>query len=1027
MDGCTECREFVAALARFDTDAELGQRPSHSVDAVIPDHIGRYAVRRRLGAGEMGVVHEGYDDSLERRVALKFLREQLSSSQLARAKVFAEAKAMARVSHHNVAQVYEAAAVDDQLFIVMEFIEGPTLSQWLERRPKAGSPWAIIDVFVAAGRGLHAAHAAGVVHRDFKPDNVQMTLAHVPKVVDFGLAGMMASTPTPSLGERPSLATMPGAGTPLFMAPEVLEGQPADARSDQFSFCVALFCALYGQPPFGGTSLPELESNVLAQRLASLPARTTRPERVHRAVLRGLNIEPDARWPSMEALVNELDRCKQTWRRRRVWLAAGALAVLGGGTGAALAQSNTDTCTDASDDLIGVWDVESRAAVTENLRRPDLAYSSRVADLTITWLDDYAERWIDARTELCEASEPGSSSSLPEIERRFGCLGDARRALGAVSSFLATTMPEQPHGVVGVFSTLPNLGRCSDVEVLMADVAPPPADERAGVDEVRQTLAVARAARAAEAPRQTADAIAGAQRLSQRLDYPPLETEVQIEHGLALFEAGDDEGAARELTAALGSSMRLGQTHQSGRAARGLAQVLGSGLQRLTEARVYAQLARDMAEREHDPAVVVQSELRLAQVDKADGKLDDALKHVDAALEFLRSGPDPDPLLAADLHGTRAELLGTLGDLERADASCRHALGIELEILGPDHPRVATTRNGLAAILGVRGRFEESLAELEQARRIVVASHPPEHFVAIAVQQNIAAAHLGMERFPQAEREFRSLLSLAKFSGVHPAAARLRRNLAMALLGQDRNHEARVEARAALDGITASLGENHPDVAVTKEILAAALGSLGARVQATALLDEVLVARAKHFEADHPALVRAHVERIFLQPDPAPQAQTQLREAITTLEAELGPTHAAPLRAREVLAAVLAIRGDRDGQEVELRAALSLTPEGSRAEAVVRMALAHNQLVMGRIEAAAELLPPSRVESMRTEHRARATFVRGQIEWERGIDRQAALTLARQSLTAYTSDPLNLSDEAQRVRQWLDEHEALAK
>ncbi|MEZ4448323.1 MAG: protein kinase [Nannocystaceae bacterium] len=280
----------------------------------IPREIGRFAVLRRLGAGGMGTVYAAYDDELARKVAIKVLHVDAFPTAH-RGMLVAEARAMARLSHPHVVQVHELGEHPGGIFLVMEYVEGPTLDVWLQA---AGRSWeSILRMFVAAGEGLAAAHEAGLVHRDFKPDNVLIAAGETPKVADFGLA-------------RPGDQGTQGqiAGTPLYMSPEQHLGEPVGPRSDLFSFCVALYGALYDQAPFAGESLAELRESVTEGALRPPPAGAAVPARVHAALVRGLARDLDDRWPSMKALLEALraalPRGRSPWATRLAFGAVGA-------------------------------------------------------------------------------------------------------------------------------------------------------------------------------------------------------------------------------------------------------------------------------------------------------------------------------------------------------------------------------------------------------------------------------------------------------------------------------------------------------------------------------------------------------------------------------------------------------------------------------------------------------------------------------------------------------------------------------
>ena len=306
--------------------------------------IERYLVTDRLGSGGMGVVYAAYDPELHRKVAIKLLHAEvagLGDTSGARARLEREAQAMARVSHPNVISVFDVGEFQHQVFVAMELVEGGSLRDWLGREPRSWRQ--VVDVFVLAGRGLAAAHAADLVHRDFKPDNVLVGADGRVRVTDFGLARAgEADDPRPggpsariraprSTGPLSTPLTQTGAlmGTPAYMAPEQYGGAATDARTDQFSFCVALYEGLYGERPFGDLPFAELLEAVTGGRVRAAPAGARVPAWVRRALLRGLATRPEDRWPTMAALLHQLGRDPARRQRRIALAAAGALAVGG--------------------------------------------------------------------------------------------------------------------------------------------------------------------------------------------------------------------------------------------------------------------------------------------------------------------------------------------------------------------------------------------------------------------------------------------------------------------------------------------------------------------------------------------------------------------------------------------------------------------------------------------------------------------------------------------------------------------------
>ncbi len=292
------------------------------------------------------MVWAAYDEELERKVALKLIHPARQGDPQLRARILREAQALARVSAPNVVHVYQVGEVAGQVYIAMEFINGTTLSKWQAEPTRSWQH--ILGTYLAAGQGLLSAHEAGLVHRDFKPDNVLIDHEGRPRVADFGLARLDGGQgPSAPAGQPPS--TEPGmamaetvqpaltqagvvVGTPLYMSPEQHNGDPIDARSDQFSFCVALYEALYRTLPFAGDTLASLAFNTVAGRIKPRPAGSHVPMAVHEAILRGLSPSPAARFPSMAELLAALsfdplsDRTAGPRSRRRVMISMTLLA-----------------------------------------------------------------------------------------------------------------------------------------------------------------------------------------------------------------------------------------------------------------------------------------------------------------------------------------------------------------------------------------------------------------------------------------------------------------------------------------------------------------------------------------------------------------------------------------------------------------------------------------------------------------------------------------------------------------------------
>jgi hypothetical protein len=352
IDGCGDCLKVLAAMGHGDTAAARSQirprssggaetsRPDGPADPFVEDiapgtRVGRYVVERFLGGGAFGAVYAGVDPELSRPIALKLLKSIAAEARPdAEARLAREAQAMARVSHPNVVAVFDSGVWNGRVFVAMERVDGADLSAWLKAAPRTVAE--IVDVFIAAGRGLAAAHAVGLVHRDFKPSNVLVGSDGRVRVSDFGLARAMgvqlpgAAAIESVSGDAEGVLTQVGAvlGTPPYMAPEQHVGGDLDARTDQFAFCASLYEALYGRRPFGGGDYVKLREDIVAGKVRTPPDGSRVSRELHRIVLRGLEPVPGKRWPTLDALLRALGHDRAKVPRRVSAVAAALLGML---------------------------------------------------------------------------------------------------------------------------------------------------------------------------------------------------------------------------------------------------------------------------------------------------------------------------------------------------------------------------------------------------------------------------------------------------------------------------------------------------------------------------------------------------------------------------------------------------------------------------------------------------------------------------------------------------------------------------
>ncbi|HLT40033.1 MAG TPA: serine/threonine-protein kinase, partial [Enhygromyxa sp.] len=452
-----------------------------------PITFARYVLLESCGRGNRGVVYRAYDPQLDRKVAIKLLLAR-GSARTHESALLREARAMARVSHPNVIAVYDVGSYGEDaldldrstepdsiaglevptrgVFVVMELIEGLDLREWLEAERR---DWReITRAFLAAGRGLAAAHEAGLVHRDFKPSNVRVGVDGRICVLDFGLARAVADDDAPS--GRPRVV-----GTPMYMSPEQHRGELADERSDQYSFGVALYEALIGAPPFHGGML-EIAQCKHDHQWLRIPAELRLPKQVWEIVRRCVEPQPQARFTSMPELLDALQGCLGGRRRRTLVLAAvPSLAV---GIGALILarapdDQRADLCSGADDRVAQVWNEDVRSTSERRLRDSGARYADATWAEVRRELDDYTAAWAREHREACEATRLRGEQSEATLDLRMACLDRRLHEVRVVTGTLAAADVGVVENAVVAVNALGWLGACGDLDALRSRVRLP--------------------------------------------------------------------------------------------------------------------------------------------------------------------------------------------------------------------------------------------------------------------------------------------------------------------------------------------------------------------------------------------------------------------------------------------------------------------------------------------------------------------------------------------------------------------------
>ncbi|MEM9457376.1 MAG: serine/threonine-protein kinase [Myxococcota bacterium] len=815
----------------------------------LPARIGRFIVLGPLGRGGMGVVVRAYDPTLDRQVAVKLMHPGLGRRH--RGRLLREAQALARLSHPNVVQVYEVGEHHKQPFIAMELVFGQTLMEWNQQRHS----WRrCLAIYAQAGRGLMAAHAAGLTHRDFKPSNCILDDEGRVRVLDFGLAqGRDATEPESSSSTAPPRSgistedleriglsddshrafseplTRPGAvmGTLAYMAPEQMRSQPTDARTDQFSFCVSLYEALFGERPF--------ESNPVGLRLDKPtgkpsplrppPGRHGVPRWLLRALGRGMAADPDLRWPSMDALVDELRRRRR--RRSWGWLAMGVSAASLAVTMGMGIWGARSPCADEGRHVAGVWGPGPRARVVEALRATGVGYAELTAVRVSERLDDYTDELSGAYFEACEATKVHSEENNDELELRQACLDQRVAAVRQRVAVLAQADGQVVERAVQSVMDLPSLEPCAHGAALLrvAKAAPPrDLDEEQQLRDLREQLETARSL---QSMGKTLEGLAQVElvvRAAEDLSDPPLLAEALLVTGLLRTDLGKHERAEQDLRRALDLALAHGADPLRVEILSTLAALLGVEQAESSAALWLAEVAQGLVKRTSaDLRLRARVMIAMGQVRAERGDHAHAQAQFEQAIALLTQARGPNQLALAVSLDSLGVSLRRQGYLDLATEKYRRALELRRQVQGDRHPETAHLLVNLAVVLNEQGKFEQAERCLHEALDILGAD-PVKRHAKIAHAHTILGIMLEAQaRFEEARHALERAVTAweAGLGPQHPKVARVRLNLGTVLV---RIHQ----REAAIDQFEQALSilEAHPRTAKNRETMTEVLDRL---------------------------------------------------------------------------------------------------------------------------------------------------------------------------------------------------------
>lgn len=874
--------------------------PSTKSDSLQAGQLfGRYLVVDRVGAGGVGEVYAAYDPSLDRRIALKVIRagdDDEASSQGA-AGLVREAKALASLSHPNVVTVHEVGQEEDRVYVAMELVDGRDLEQWIEENTER--PWrATLDVFIDAGRGLAAAHARGILHRDFKPANVLIGHDDWVRVSDFGLAMLLSgddslmvsrSEDERSLQSMDASQTLEGGmvGTPYYMAPEQIDGN-ATVQSDVYAFCLALHDALYGERAFVADSFLELATLKSTKPPTDLDSVRGVPSIVRSAIERGLLPDPEDRWPSMDALLEQLEHAlKPAARSTLPWV----LGLGGIAAGAAmLAQDTTQPCSGATDALGSAWSADRRSAVTQGIAESESPIAPETSSRVAPQLDAFVDTWTQTHTRVCEATQRGEQSPAL-LDQRMTCLQRQLLEFRAAVDVLEHADVQVVRRAIRVVGALPEPAWCESQE------ADPDAQENSpALDEAREERAHVNALLTAgkydEAQARSGPLLESA----RELGAPRFLGEVLYTHGNALYESGNLNEAVDTLEQAafqgVGSNaprvvLRAANVltvveSEAGHPDDGLrwsrlsaAMLIAAGDRRADRAVHHANRATAFSQKgdyasgeteirkalEFSDSVSEQQRVTLLQTLGGVlfylSRIDEAVELQAQALEELEATLGPDhPAVGLALFN-----LGTFqmsqGKFSEGDAYLERALALQERSLGPDHTDVGDTLNSLGASAYQQGNIPEALKSLERALEIKRRELSPTHRQVLEAEINVALLISATGDLERSGTMLEEVLDLAEENEDTPGSTK---SSALINLGVVRNQQERLDEASSLYERALVLdeervGSDDPRLATTLRGLGVVRKKQGRFDEALVLYQRALDLQEGQLEPNHPGIL----------------------------------------------------------------------------------------------------------------------------------------------------------------------------
>jgi eukaryotic-like serine/threonine-protein kinase len=1035
------------------TLAAPGDAPAEELALLPGTVVGRYVVLSKLGAGGMGVVHAAYDPELDRKVALKLL---LPSADRAgetegHTRLLREAQALAKLQHPNVVVVHDVGTHDERVWLAMEFVEGQTLGAWLRESSRSWKE--IVEVIGDAGRGIAAAHASDILHRDLKPDNIMVATDGRVRVMDFGLARSRSKQPTmqstrhehDALEKRVEAlslqVTRAGSllGTPAYMAPEQFLGEEVGPPADQYSLCVTLWEALFGVRPHRGKSVFELAAAVLEGRRDPPPSEVRIPAWLRRVVDRGLSVDPEKRWPSVEALIETLQCGAIRARRRRATTVVGVATLAGAmvlGWQQLDRRSRIAACERAGTSIEDVWNAETRESVYTAIANTGVSYAADTAEKVMPWLDRQADEWAKLRTELCLDLRVHDIMDEAVYERGLWCLEDRRMELEGLIAELARPGVTSVEKAVQATAGLRSVAPCASID-LLARMPDLPLRGREEVRLLRLELSRAMALRNTGSYTQGLESVSRIVERADSLGWPPLLTEARRLQGDLLEVTGDYVNAEQVLETAFFEAAGAEAQELVARIAEQLTYTVGVGLARHEDGLRWSRHAKVALDALPD----VSGTREATHLDHVGlvlwrmGRFDEARALHEQSAALLE-----DALGAAHprLAGTLTHLASAqhaLGKLEEAVALRRRAVEILEAAVGAEHPELAIALNGLGITLLDLGAYEEAEAVHGRTLHIFEQAFGPEHPKVAGSLVNLGNTHLmrGAPRDASALYE-RALPIFERALGPeHPNLAAVFTTLGMANAALGEHDLAEERHQRALSIREKVLGVDHIDVAQSLAFIADCHRSRGAHADAEALYERALAIRRPVLGTDHPDVASNlnNLGLLSMEQGDHERAWQLFEQACTIWESTSGLQHPAVASCLGNLGRIHHARGEHDEADAKYAQALGILEQvhGPASSTLVPTLLSLANLGLERGEPAQAVLVGERAiglldDASSPEQLGDVRFVLARALWMSDREPERVRVLTQEAREAYERAGTARSAALAELHAWSEEARA---